>query len=89
MPRNEIRIWEVKRQRLSRAEPKLIHVRIGGEVFEVKGRLHRRSGDRHASLYHVINGKYFLANFADLAVAIKQGRIKKLNEMEVLAWVAE
>jgi hypothetical protein len=85
----EIKIWEARRERLSKVETRTLYIRIGGEVFEVKGRIRRRHSDDHASLYHVLTGKYFLTESASLRVAIQQKRIESLNEMEVLAWSSQ
>lgn len=89
-PDPEIKIWEARRCRLSRLEPKGTYVRLGGEVFQVRGRIdNKKSKASIVSLVHVLTNKHFLGgNYGEFAYAIKQGRVELLNEMEVLAWVS-
>ena len=85
----EVKIWEARRRRLSRAETPVLYVRIGGEIFLAKGRIYRKkTRGTYASLMHVLTGKHFLAVYSDLALATAQGRVEKLNEMEVIAWTS-
>jgi len=85
----EVKIWEARRERLTRAQKELTYVRIGGEVFQVKGSHRRKRGPDHANLMHVLTGKYFLTDNERLLTEIYWRRIERLNEMEVLALVSK
>lgn len=87
----EIKIWEARRPRRGRLqrEARTTYVRIGGEVFLAQGRV-TSSDECLVSLIHVLTNKHFFGgSYGALTYAIKQGRVKTLNEMEVLAWTAK
>ena len=78
-----------RRKKIERSEPEVLYVRIEDDVYEVLGR-HNSGGTCNACLRHVLTEKRFdYVTYGDLALELKNGRAKRLNEMEVLAWAAK
>ena len=88
MSRSRTKIWEARRHRLTFKEPKPRHVKIDGEVYQLRGWIRRKAGNTHASLEHVLTRKHYITDWSALFYKIKKTWVKELNELEALAWAA-